>query len=98
RGGAIEEHIGRFEIAVDDARLVQGGEALRGAPQERQGPRDVAEAGPLFLRRAATDELHDEKGTAPRADADIDDADQIRMREARADLGLAGDPCRLCAR
>ncbi len=75
-----EHHVGRFDVAMDDALLVGGAEGAQEGPGEPGGLGDgqPARSGQAVLEGAAGHELHDD----PRRPVDDDhvvDADDVRV-------------------
>ena len=64
--GAVEHHIGRLEIAMDDTPLVGRGQARRDLPRhlERALHREPADATQQRAELFAVDVLHREEGVA----------------------------------
>jgi len=93
-----DQHVVRFEVAVDHAGRVRRGEPFAGGDERAH---DVAPR-PLLARqpqrqRLALDQLHrDEHGLADRAD--VVDRDHVRMRQPGERLGLAQHPRRRARR
>src|SRR6185437_6776611 len=95
-----DEDVGGGDVAVDDLErlavaleLVGVGEALADAPGDvdgrldRDGPGELARVVHHRLQIRAVDVLHDDE-VRPVTDADVEDADDVGMREVRGEARL----------
>ncbi len=90
---AVEQDVGRFDVAVDDAGLVGRGERGAQVRKHTQGDAfgDGASAFEPCLQGLAVDQFHDEKRATPFL-AEVEHADQRRVVEPRGDSGLPTEP------
>ncbi len=91
--GGGEQHIGRLEVAVDDAVGVAGGQRV-GDLGHQQGARDRAER-PVLAQVAgqvgAVDEVH-HQGQQLALDDQVADLDDVRVGEPQQQRALAQEP------
>jgi hypothetical protein len=89
---ALDQHVARLEVAVDQAGGVGGGEAAPGGDEQRQHLAPVVAAPRQHLAEGvAVDQLHDQVQIAV-VDPDVVDRDHVGMGQPGQRLGLAPQP------
>ena len=88
----LQEHVGRFQIAVDDPLAVREGEPAQRLPEDVQRPRERQRS---FLdqvvQRLALQELHHQKRHAA-VDSEVGHRNDVGVRQRRERLRLALEP------
>ena len=87
-----EHDVGGFEVSVDDACLVDGGECVDesfgGEPED--GAVEWAVVGDVFVESGSVDEFHDEVGDGAVGD-DVDDVDGAFAVDSAHGVAFAGE-------
>ena len=90
----LQEHVGRFQIAVDDPLAVREGEPAQRLPDDVQRPRERQRPWRFLdqvVQRLALQELHHQKRHAA-VDPEIRHRDDVGMRQRRQRLRLPLEP------
>ena len=89
--GRGDQHVLRFEIAMDHLMLVRGGDTFADLLEPDRGDcrRQMAAVIELASQRPSPHELHHQERTVGANRSEIEDRDDVRMRQPRTRLCLA---------